>query len=246
MKRLAVLCLAAAVLFAFLPLAPNAYCGAEGGEKGEVKKWGGHGKWGKGDWSEWKKGDWTEAECKDWAKKKRWHRFCKPRPVMLLGFVLGLALMIALVSGLLVLVRAVSPAYVGKLGKSINKHTLRNLIVGLVVAVIWIAIAAKFCGEGPEKNEALGVVLVVIAGLVGIGVVFAAAAMSEIVGGKVLALTGSKKVTPVRSIVAGLAVITLAACVICPVNHVGPGTLVLVAVLAIEIGAVLSVLIKRG
>jgi hypothetical protein len=79
-----------------------------------------------------------------------------------------------------------------------------------------------------------------------IGVTFAGTALSEIVGGKVLALSGVKKGSTIKNIVAGLAVLTLAMCVICPTYHVGPGTLVLVVVLAVELGAVLSVLFKRG
>lgn len=229
MKKLLVLCLAVAVLFAFVPIALDAYHGDGGGKKWE----------GKGDWKKkWDECD--DATKKEWKQRARWWRVMNPRPLKILGLLLGLALMVVITSALLVLVRATSAGYVAKLGKSISKNTVRNLIIGLVVSVAWLTIAHYTKG-----NDTVGLVLVVIAGLLGIGVVYAGAAMSEIVGGKTLALMGSKKVTSVRSIVAGMTVLTLAVCAVCPVVWYGPGTLVLIAVLAIELGAVLSVLVKK-
>jgi len=254
MKKLAVLGLALAVVIAFAaPMALQADCGSCGGDHPKATADAKCGGMAKGDWD--KKGDWG-----DWGKgkhgKKGWGKMGHVRPMKIVGGALGLAFLIAIISGLLVLLRAVAPGYVGKLNKSISKHTVRNLVVGLVAGGALAAGCYYVCGScggpgscamaGGSSCSPLGMVLCAVGILLMIGVTFAGAALSEIVGAKVLALSGAKNASTVKSIAVGVAVVTLAICAICPTNHVGPGSVVLVAVLAIELGAALSVLFKRG
>jgi hypothetical protein len=151
-----------------------------------------------------------------------------------LAIVILLALLIAVFSGLLILLRAAAPKFTAKCAKSITGKTLRNFLVGLGILLVWLVIAHMY--EGNEK--ALGI-LVMILGVFWCVKMFGGAAMCELVGTKVLALRAGKKQTDgMKTIVTGLSVIMLATATIIP------GLLVLLVLSCIELGAVVCVSLK--
>ena len=165
----------------------------------------------------------------DWASCAPWDKVA----CMLAGIAFVIVA-VAAYSGLLVLLKSVTPKFVERCAKSISGHTLRNFIVGLLILVAWLIVANLY--EGNEK--ALGV-MVMLLGLLWTVKMFGGAAMIGMIGAKALALRGGKKQADgVKNIVAGLTVVVLTMLTIIP------GLLVFLVLSCIELGATVCVALK--
>ena len=150
----------------------------------------------------------------------------------LLSVAVTVTILIAVYSGLLILINALAPKFTARCAKSITSYTIRNFLVGLVILIAWVIAARLASGCEVVKNS------IILWGAVTIWSVkmFGGAAMVGLIGAKTLALRGIKKQNDeVKNMVTGMTVVMLG------IATIIPGVIAFLILSTIELGATVCV-----
>ncbi len=190
-------------------------------------------KWKK---KKWKKKKWNRKGHHKFSPLRRYMKMSPAQKIATpIGAALGIALLIALASGMLILLKAATPKYVDRCAKQITAHFTRSLIAGIVLVGIPVAVGLLACdscgGKGKCDPSGFCIGLVVVLVVLALWRLFAAAALSLVIGERALALKGKKSTDGVKNIIVGTTILGLA----CAIPVAGWTALAVISVM--EVGA---------